>query len=53
MIFQNSMGLGKSRYDIPNGITQKCFCFGKGKTISQVVFQCILKYIKLAKIVTI
>lgn len=53
MIFQNSMGLRKSRYDVPNGTTQGCFCFGRGKTISQVVFHCILKYIKLVKIVTI
>jgi hypothetical protein len=29
------------------------FVFGRGKTISQVVFHCILKYIKLTKIVTI
>jgi len=29
------------------------FVFGRGKTISQFVFHCILKYIKLAKIVTI
>jgi hypothetical protein len=25
MIVQSLMGLGKSRCDIPNGITQKCF----------------------------
>jgi hypothetical protein len=26
MIFQSLMALGKSRCDVPNGITQRCFC---------------------------